>query len=344
MKRIFSVLLIFVFLCLGVSALSACGETQEPTPPQPKANFKVLSYVVARNAAKSNFDTSHFGQLTDIILFDAATFNTSGEVVEDEKFQASLDHIRAAMKTDGSQKLYINLLGPKSQKTNRDEKRREMSDWHNQAFDSGKLEDNIKAFLTKYNFDGVFFDYEFPAAESDWEKYSEFLVKLDATLGSEFVLGAALSYWDSDVTEEAKNVLDLVALMSYDNFDDVTHYHSSLNHAKKDVSRMLNNKKFDRAKLLLGVPFYGIPIDGDIDWYDYASYYDKLDENGLYKDEDRNLTFSFNTYDIIYDKTKYAIDEQLAGMMVWHYACDLPASNSLSLFNAISQSITDNLK
>lgn len=38
---------------------------------------------------------------------------------------------------------------------------------------------------------------------------------------------------------------------------------------------------------------------------------------------------------MIEEKTQYAIDDGVGGMMVWHYSCDLPADNDKSLFKAM---------
>ncbi|MCR5041163.1 MAG: glycoside hydrolase family 18 protein [Clostridia bacterium] len=55
------------------------------------------------------------------------------------------------------------------------------------------------------------------------------------------------------------------------------------------------------------------------------------------EDEERGLAASFNTPDLIYAKTRWAIKNGLGGVMVRHYACDVPADNEASLFNAISR-------
>ena len=60
-------------------------------------------------------------------------------------------------------------------------------------------------------------------------------------------------------------------------------------------------------------------------WYEYNSFYDKLDEDGLYYETDTGLIHSFNTQKTVYDKTAWGIKQGLGGVMVWHYACDVPA-------------------
>ena len=71
-------------------------------------------------------------------------------------------------------------------------------------------------------------------------------------------------------------------------------------------------------------------------WYDSLNYYNKIDRIGLYEDEENGVTASFNTPDLIYAKMRFAVRQGLGGgVFVWHCACDVPADNDASLFNAI---------
>lgn len=330
-------------LCAAVilSLFSACAGTTASTPVDP-ADFKVTAYIIGdRITDKNNFDTSHFDQITDIILFGTANFDEQGAITLTDDFAPALENLRAVMKTDGSQRLYLNLLGPGSQSDSDDwnEQMADLAQRHNNAFESGTLEENIKDILAKYDFDGVFFDYEFPIKQKFWNVYNDFIVSLDSVLGDDFKIGITVVDWDAKQSKAAREATDLVAIMSYDNFDKDRN-HSTLELAKSDVKKIAK-KGYDKSKLLLGVPFYARPTNADAYWYDYASYYDKMDENGLYQDDATGLTFSFNTYDAIKAKTDFALEEGLGGMMIWHYSCDLPADNELSLFNAMEESINE---
>jgi hypothetical protein len=126
----------------------------------------------------------------------------------------------------------------------------------------------------------------------------------------------------------------MVEVMSYDLWDDDGN-NATMDIAKDDIEAMVK-KGYDKAQLDLGVPFYARPTTKEGYWYEYKSYYDKLDENGLFEDkDDTGLVFSFNTYDLISEKSTWAIDNGVGGIMVWHYSCDLSKDNDKSLFNAI---------
>ncbi len=335
MKKFFSILCVFLFVICCAPLFGGCGGNS------PKRDFRVVAYIRAEDAMNSNFDKSHISQATDIILFETAIFNEYGMIFRDERFDDVLNNVRSAM--NQKQKLYVNLLGPDGTSENEETRKQEQAVFHNMAFENGLLEGNIEELLSTYQFDGVCFDYEFPLTDEDWQIYNTFLVSLAGVLGEEYDIGVAFSYWDSKYSEEAMEAVDLFALMSYDNFDEEdNNKHSTLADAKKDVERVLE-KGFEKEKLVLGVPFYARPTTGERYWYSYKDYYDKIDEEGLYNDPETGLTFSFNTYDVIYQKTKYAIEQNLAGVMIWHYGCDLPATDNHSLFNAITKSIQDNL-
>ena len=339
MKKLFAIILC---LCITVSLFSACSKAVESTPVDP-ADFRVTAYMVGdRFLDKDSIDYSHFSQVTDFILFGVATFDEEGKITLSDIFSTALENIRSNIKTDGSQRLYLNLLGPGNQSDSSDwyDQMADQAQRHNNAFESGNLENNIKAVLTEYGFDGVFFDYEFPIKNKYWKVYNEFIVSLDNVLGDDFKIGVTLVDWDAKQSKEAIAATDLVELMSYDNWNS-DGYHSTLELAKHDVETIVK-KGYDKAKIDLGVPFYARPTTHEAYWYEYKSYYTMLDETGLYDDSaETGLTFSFNNYDLIKAKTDYALAEGLGGIMMWHYTCDASADNELSLFNAIEQSIEE---
>lgn len=328
----------------GCSNKEADSETDSTTPAETitaKAeNFRITSYVVADGLReKGKLDTSHFSQITDVILFGCAKFDEEGNVTLDEEFDAILANLKDAMGDSQDKKVYLNILGPFAQIDSDDWDKRmdDVGKRHDKAFESGKLENNIKAVLDKYGFDGIFFDYEYPLKSKYWKSFSNFIVSLDSVLGDSYEIGAAVAGWNADFSDEAKDALDRIELMSYDLWDD-DGTHSSYEIARDDINKMAE-AGYDKAKIDLGVPFYARPTTEEAIWYIYSDYVDKIDEKGFAKDEENNLIASFNTYDVIAKKTQLALDSDIGGMMVWHYACDVPADNAKSLFNAIYNTV-----
>lgn len=330
MKKLFCIFMTVICITASCYCFTACSKEDTSTPVEHE-NFRVTAYVVADNLNET-FDSSNLDKVTDIILFGNADYDKSGNVVLSDNFEKDLDFLRNYM---SGQNLYLNILGPVSQSESDDwnDQMHDLADRNTKAFESGNLENSIKAVLDKYNFDGVVFDYEFPLRNKDWRAYDKFIINLNDVLGDEYKIGMSMVGWNLKQSKEAMEATDFFEVMSYDLWDD-DGYHATLDVAKDDIDAFVK-KGYDKADLDLGVPFYARPTTQEAYWYDYKSYYDKLSVDGLYFDEETNLNFSFNTYEVIKEKTQYAIDNGVGGIMVWHYSCDLPSDNDKSLFGAI---------
>lgn len=310
------------------------------TISQRARDFRVTAYVVGSNFVdETRIDSSHFSDITDAILFGMATFNTDGEVVLDKNFEKVLTNLRNAI-GDSPVKVHLNLLGPGSVSGSTwDEQMANQGERHCLAFKSGKLEKNIKDVLDKYNFDGVFFDYEYPVREEHWKVFDEFLIGFDKYIGDDYILGCAFSPWFDSQSPEAMAVLDRVEVMAYDLWDE-DGTHSSIAAAERLVELMIE-MGYDARKLDMGIPFYARPTTQESYWYGYNGYNNVIDKDGFCYDEQTGLTFSFNTYDVVYEKAYWAVMKGLGGAMVWHYSCDVPRENRASLFNAIHNAVED---
>lgn len=307
---------------------ASCSRADELQNPK---DFRITAYVIGDRILE-NFDDSHMSQVTDVILFGCANFDEDGEVIEPDCLEESYNILR---NSSDKVNIYLNILGPSSQSDSDDwnDQMDDLSERYTRAFESGKLEQNIKSVLEKYGFDGVFFDYEYPLKSKYWKAYDSFILSLDETLGDKYKIGIALADWNANQSREAIDATDFVEVMAYDLWDD------DGNHATMDIAqdaiKKMRKKGYLSRQLDLGVPFYARPTTKEAYWYDYASWADKIDDNGLCKDDETGLTFSFNNYDLVKQKTAWAIENGIGGMMVWHYSCDLPADNEKSLFNAM---------
>jgi GH18 family chitinase len=234
-----------------------------------------------------------------------------------------------------NQNFYLNILGPGSQTDSDDwtEQMHDLANRHTSAFESGNLENSIKTVLSTYGFDGIVFDYEFPLRSKDWKAYDNFIISLDNVLGDDYKIGMSLAVWNTNQSKAAMNATDFFEVMSYDLWDD-DGYHATYDIAVDDIEKLVK-KGYDKAKLDLGVPFYARPTTKEAFWANYKDFSDRLSDDGLVYDEDSGYNLSFNTYDMIREKTEYALNNGIGGMMVWHYACDVPADDENSLFGAI---------
>ena len=305
-------------------------------------NFKVTTYIRGEYVqSESSLYPEDFDIVTDVILFECASFNSEGEVICNEPILSNaLANIRKAI---GSRDVHItlNLLGPWgiTESDVWEEQMEAQSDEHNKAFTSDVLEDNIIAVLEKYDFDGVHFDYEYPLSDNAWEYYNKFLVSLDKKLG-DYTLGVAGNYWNINFTLQALNAIDSFEIMLYDMVD-AEGKHSTFEDMANAADRIgLKGMPFEKVNI--GLPFYSRPTDMSAYWYGYNGCYEGIDENGWYHCEDTDKDFWFNTPGVIKAKTEYAIDNGFGGVMIWHYNCDLPSTHEDSLLRAVGTAVNEN--
>lgn len=333
MKKILSIALSVVMVVL---LFSACGA-DEQTPVEPQ-NFRVTAYVTVDSLQDmTNFGAEHIDEITDVIYIGASTFDEDGNIVLADNFEAGYKNIVSVI-GDRDVNLYVNITGPGSTTDSDDwyDQMASQAEHHGVAFKSGNLENNILDFLKNYGFDGIFFDYEFTIKNKYWKEFNDFIVSLDQTLGDDYKIGMALAGWDMKQNKAARDATDFIELMSYDLWED-DGTHASFDIAKDDIKKA-KRAGYDMSKIDLGLPFYARPTTHDGYWYDYRGYYQDLDENGLYDDKDNTgLAFSFNTYDVIKEKTTYAMENGCGGVMVWHWNCDVEYGNEKSLFKAINE-------
>lgn len=329
----------FTSLALIISNL--LGFTSLPFAEKSE-NFKVTTYVRGEYIQSENsLYPEDFDIITDVILFECASFNSEGEVIYNEALlETALANLRKAI---GSRDVNItlNLLGPwgKTDSNVWEEQMEAQSEEHNKAFASGVLEDNIIAVLDKYDFDGVHFDYEYPISSNAWRHFNNFLVSLDKKLG-DYTLGVAGNDWNIKFTTAAIEAIDTFEIMLYDMVDEEGK-HATYEDTVKAVQKV-GIYGMPIEKVNVGLAFYSRPTDMSAYWYGYNGCYEGIDENGWYHCDDTDKDFWFNTPEVIRDKTEYAINNGFGGVMIWHYSCDLPSSHEDSLLRAAGNAIKDN--
>ena len=316
-------------------------------------NFRITSYLVCQwFYGNESIDVKKMNTLTDIILFGVARFDENGnvylqdldingEIVSGEKiFEDIISDIK---EVNPNAKIHCNILGPDG--TDSDDKER----LHSQAFvnNGDALIKNILNLLKAYEFDGIFFDYEYPYKLKSIKDYSDFLVKLDSKLEN-YILGAAFSHWSCNISKEAIKVLDRVEIMAYDNMGEYNAHAEFATVGGAMAVKDFVKRGYDLSKCDLGLPFYGRTHGGDEAWPSYAQIAADLNNNPfkniiaksyLNGDISGNIPTSFNGVQMIKDKTAFANDYGLGGVMVWHYTCDVDYESDLSLFKAIQTAL-----
>lgn len=332
-SKVISYFMSFILSVLGVTGFTVREKAEA---------LRVTAYLVASTAQDVEaVDASHFADVTDIILFSAARFDAQGVITLSPDLGRMLEILRE--KTgDNDPRIHLNFFGPGAVEGETwEDKMRSQAEQLKKAFDSSILEDGIKNVLEEYALDGFAFDYEYPVEKEHKDNFGDFIISLDKTLGDGYSIVCAMMPFAADYPRQAIRAIDMVELMCYDVWEsDGTH--SSLGNAQNLVKDMLK-LGYKRSQIDMGIPFYARPTTHDEIWYDYANYWDKIDENGFAPDEANGLIASFNTPTLVYEKTEWAIKQGLGGVMVWHYRCDVPADNDKSLFNAITRAKKDGM-
>ncbi len=316
-------------------------------------NLRVTSYLVCQwFYGNEDIDVEKMNTITDIILFGVARFDENGNVyLQDLDINGEMisgdkifkDIIADIRSVNPDIKIHCNVLGPDGVDADDKEK------LHSQAFidNDDIFIENILSFIELYDFDGFFFDYEYPYKLKSRRDFSKFLVKLDSYM-DDYILGAAFSHWSCNISKKAIKALDRVEIMAYDN---MTEYNSHAEFSSVGGALAIKDfekRGFDLSKCDLGLPFYGRTHGGDEAWPSYAQIAPDLENNPfknvipksyLTGDTSGNISTSFNGVQMIKDKTAFANDYGLGGVMVWHYTCDVPYESDMSLFKAIQTSL-----
>ena len=184
------------------------------------------------------------------------------------------------------------------------------------------------SLVETYGLDGIDIDWEFPL-DDEWEDFSTFLIALKDTLSrnSEPVaLSLALYPEEIALFEEAIAALDRIHMMAYDQFDSEG-FHSTMQ-AAEDAVAYFTALGASPQQLVLGIPAYGRPLDGSAQWV----FYKDIDPESI-SGENPDLVgdISFNSAATAAQKTQYALEQNLSGVMVYQLLCDRNDQDALIL-------------
>ncbi len=332
---------------------------------QPASDFRIMGYVTVESLIDGSLSDDYaevMGYVTQFNLISSVYLDGNGELHfkdvtgegnGEQDFDAALASLRGFMSAGDT--VVVTVLG------NKDFVGDGFSttiDRHNAAMgDHGSvLIDNILAFIQDKGVDGISFDYEYPRSSKDFSNYGNFLLDLRSALDERFdgskLLTAAIADWNmgaNTFTKEYMAALDQIEVMAYDLFDGNGYHSAFYNTAYRIIDNCKANGA-DLAKINLGLPFYSRPVNKDEFWGMYNEVAGKLDPSGVFDygsyvnlDGSKGSALNyFNGPQLIYDKTSYAIDMGVGGVMIWHMAYDT-ADAATSLTHSIADAIADRL-
>lgn len=190
----------------------------------------------------------------------------------------------------------------------------------------------LAAYVSTHDLDGLDVDLEGPAINRD---YAPFIQELSAALKPKGkFLTAALSkgYGGKDVPDAALACFDFINVMAYDATGpwqtDRPGPHSSLEFAQGSVDYWLR-RGLPKAKLVLGVPFYGWGFGKAFRQQEYR-YADLIRQYPKAVTDDQvGDTIWHNGIPTMQAKARLVLDQGLGGVMIWSLNSDAPGESSL---------------
>lgn len=316
---------------LLVAALVGCAQA-----PSVKGNdLKVVGYV---SLNKDNYLSSvkaHLPYVTHInIAFANPTDNATGDI---QPINEALLQQTVRLAHSQQKKVFISFGGWRGDDGGYDLVYEEIA-----ADDSVRLTfiRNIVAMVKRFDFDGVDMDWEYPRVKGAAD-YERFIVELSQALHlhdkklTAAVIGTKTKVTDdgdaSAYTDRALAAYDWLNLMTY---DDNPNNHSPYDLVERSTDYWLGERGLPPQKAVLGLPIYARPS--------WRSYREVVTDDPAHACVDSVLfngkTDYYNGLPTIAQKTRFALEQNLGGVMVWELALD-SVEPDLSIMQAINTEI-----
>ena len=188
--------------------------------------------------------------------------------------------------------------------------------------------------VRRFNLDGVDVDWEYPDIEN---RSAEDNVLLMRQLGDSLhaigkeITAAVVHYGNqgAGTTKEIFEIVDWLNLMAYDDDKGQPVPHSPYSLAEKSINYWVKHRGLPAHKAVLGLPFYGKPRRQNL------SHYKDLLAAGADPMKDEFDSVYYNGIATIKRKTELAMNEGLAGVMIWEISQD--TRDDRSLLKAINE-------
>ena len=192
---------------------------------------------------------------------------------------------------------------------------------------------HIMDFVRLYNLDGVDIDWEYPTTDQERSDFEGFMIALKAALGENrrlsFAIGA--QYAPTFYSAATFAAMDALHLMTYDGQTNNRPHHADMAWSKGVVDTWINSGRIARHKIFYGVPFYGRG-GGE---FTYAQII-QPDPNRLSQTNTNGVTW-YDGVPQIREKTNFAWERNIGGIMIWELQQDVVATSEHSLLNTIFQ-------
>ena len=184
--------------------------------------------------------------------------------------------------------------------------------------------------------DGIDLDFEWAETEKEYKDYSLAILKMREVLGDKYLFSVSLHPVSYKISKEAIAAVDFISLQCYG----PSPVRFPMEKYASDIQMVLAYG-IPKEKLVAGVPFYGVTKNGSKKTEAYFSFVQDglittpAQNEATYKGE----VYVFDGQDHIRTKTRYAMEQQLKGMMSWDLATDMPLKDSRSLFRTMLEEL-----
>jgi len=198
----------------------------------------------------------------------------------------------------------------------------------------------VKRAVETHAFDGVSYDWEYPARESEWMAFGELLRAtrdaLDETAGERkrlsFAIHPTASTFEAMVKFDLMKYVDWVHVMAYDSGHPRGHAAMSF---VESLIEYVKREFDDVRKFTVGIPFYARSMrTGEAKTYEEIRR--EFAEN-LDRDQDVVGDWAFDSVGVVRAKVRLARRMGFGGVMIWELGQDV--QDDSSLFLAIADEI-----
>lgn len=232
-------------------------------------------------------------------------------------------------------------------------------------------------FVTRYGYDGVDIDWEFPSTAEEREHFVRLAEELSAALKAQkrplLLTMAAPSghYWGQWINyEEMVAYFDYISAMTYDfhgQWSDHSGHNSPLYSCGGDVCGSVHDsvvyflsRRVPPEKLLLGLAFFGRSFDSGglyqkfqkSAYYAYVEVVDLLNAGWVrfwddcasvpfVQSPDRGTMVSYDDQRSIFLKCQYAIASNIAGVIIWEITLDEERGDGPVLLGTVGKAFSE---
>ncbi len=319
-KIIFLTGLILITSFVGV----ACSKNNGSPDTAPKPDFRVLGYLHSYSNLKADFQQVDLSLITDLNI---AFINPDAQ----GNFMTNPEYANVLSAAHNKNVRVFFSIGGGAPPPH-------MEALTATAEGRSKLVEGIAKLLDDYDFDGVDIDLENDLIN---EHYAPFVYAVaKAVKAKNKLVTAALARWNSDkIADSTLARYDFINVMSYDATGPWNParagQHSPYSMAVNDFKYYTETRKIASDKILIGLPFYGYGFNGAPVSMQYKDII--RDHPGSELKDEISMgsgTLYYNGITTIESKTKFAVDNGAAGVMIWQLLQD--SKDDKSLLKAIN--------